>query len=76
MDAGEPRPGDEEFGFNSNSMQGAGKGDYDDDGEDDDIARKPRPLPDDLPRSLDDRRSVPTFGTETEMYDAWQGGCA
>ncbi|PGH37120.1 hypothetical protein GX50_00103 [[Emmonsia] crescens] len=73
MDAGEPRPGDEEFGFNSNSMQGAGKGDYDDDGEDDDIARKPRPLPDDLPRSLDDRRSVPTFGTETEMYDAWQG---
>ncbi|CDM33860.1 hypothetical protein DTO013E5_1601 [Penicillium roqueforti] len=30
-------------------------------------------LPDDLPRSLDDRRSVPVFQPETEMYDAWQG---
>jgi hypothetical protein len=29
-------------------------------------------LPDDLPKSLDDRRSVPVFH-ETEMYDAWQG---
>lgn len=29
-------------------------------------------LPDDLPKSLDDRRSVPVF-QETEMYDAWQG---
>ena len=34
---------------------------------------KPRTLPDDLPKSLDDRRSVPTFRAETEMYDAWQG---
>jgi hypothetical protein len=34
---------------------------------------KPRVLPDDLPTSLDDRRSVPTFSSETEMYDAWQG---
>jgi hypothetical protein len=34
---------------------------------------KPRTLPDDLPKSLDDRRSVPTFSAETEMYDAWQG---
>lgn len=32
-------------------------------------------LPDDLPRSLDDRRSVPVFQPETEMYDAWQGEC-
>jgi len=32
-----------------------------------------RPLPDDLPTSLDDRRRVPTYGGETEMYDAWQG---
>ncbi|KAG0159331.1 hypothetical protein PDIDSM_6853 [Penicillium digitatum] len=30
-------------------------------------------LPDDLPKSLDDRRSVPIFQPETEMYDAWQG---
>lgn len=29
-------------------------------------------LPADLPKSLDDRRSVPVF-QETEMYDAWQG---
>jgi hypothetical protein len=32
-------------------------------------------LPDDLPKSLDDRRSVPVFQPETEMYDAWQGEC-
>ncbi|KAJ5093082.1 hypothetical protein N7456_008943 [Penicillium angulare] len=30
-------------------------------------------LPDDLPKSLDDRRSVPVYQQETEMYDAWQG---
>lgn len=30
-------------------------------------------LPDDLPKSLDDRRSVPVFPQETEMYDAWMG---
>ncbi|KAM0561696.1 hypothetical protein ACHAPJ_002865 [Fusarium lateritium] len=36
---------------------------------------KPRTLPADLPRSLDDRRHVPTehLVTETEMYDGWQG---
>lgn len=33
----------------------------------------PRKLPDDLPRSLDDRRNLPAFGQETEIYDAWQG---
>ncbi|KAJ5240181.1 hypothetical protein N7468_004800 [Penicillium chermesinum] len=34
---------------------------------------KKQELPDDLPKSLDDRRSVPIF-QETEMYDAWQAG--
>lgn len=35
---------------------------------------KPKALPDDLPRSLDDRRRVPTeLVPETEMYDGWQG---
>ncbi|KAF2753707.1 hypothetical protein EJ05DRAFT_514655 [Pseudovirgaria hyperparasitica] len=34
---------------------------------------KPRRLPSDLPTSLDDRRSVPILGEETEIYDAWQG---
>ncbi|RAL09555.1 DIL and Ankyrin domain protein [Aspergillus homomorphus CBS 101889] len=33
----------------------------------------PRTLPDDLPKSLDDRRSMPVLQPETEMYDAWQG---
>lgn len=32
-----------------------------------------RTLPDDLPKSLDDRRSLPVLQHETEMYDAWQG---
>ena len=36
--------------------------------------KKPRELPPDLPRSLNDRRSVPTeLLPETEMYDGWQG---
>ena len=30
-------------------------------------------LPPDLPKSLDDRRTLPHFGTEIEIYDAWQG---
>ncbi|KAL4810051.1 hypothetical protein BDV18DRAFT_130189 [Aspergillus unguis] len=34
---------------------------------------EPKKLPDDLPKSLDDRRSFPSLQTETEMYDAWQG---
>jgi len=33
----------------------------------------PRKLPDDLPKSLDDRRSFPSYAGETEMYDGWQG---
>ncbi|KAL9623543.1 MAG: hypothetical protein Q9160_002224 [Pyrenula sp. 1 TL-2023] len=31
-----------------------------------------RQLPDDLPKSLDDRRTVSNYGQETEIYDAWQ----
>ncbi|THW05314.1 hypothetical protein D6D25_08211, partial [Aureobasidium pullulans] len=35
---------------------------------------KPRELPADLPRSLDDRRTFSGYGNvETEYYDAWQG---
>ena len=38
------------------------------------VVKRPRALPDDLPKSLDDRKNVPTHYTaETEMYDAWQG---
>lgn len=36
-------------------------------------ATRLRQLPSDLPKSLDDRQPVQTFGRETEMYDAWQG---
>ncbi|KAL8932507.1 MAG: hypothetical protein Q9216_006806 [Gyalolechia sp. 2 TL-2023] len=36
-------------------------------------AVRPRQLPADLPRSLDDRQPVRSYGGETEMYDAWQG---
>lgn len=40
------------------------------------LPQKKRVLPDDLPRSLDDRRHVPTeLVPETEMYDGWQGWC-
>ncbi|KAI1167332.1 hypothetical protein F5B18DRAFT_659341 [Nemania serpens] len=36
--------------------------------------QKPRSLPADLPKSLNDRRVVPTeLVPETEMYDGWQG---
>jgi hypothetical protein len=35
---------------------------------------KPRELPADLPRSLDDRKAFSAYGNvETEYYDAWQG---
>ena len=34
---------------------------------------KPRTLPADLPKSLDDRQPVRQTGGETEMYDAWAG---
>lgn len=40
------------------------------------LPQKKRELPPDLPRSLDDRRHVPTeLVPETEMYDGWQGSC-
>ncbi|KAL9109796.1 MAG: hypothetical protein Q9227_005665 [Pyrenula ochraceoflavens] len=42
-------------------------------GDEGTLSPKPRQLPDDLPKSLDDRRSVPNYSGETEMYDAWQG---
>lgn len=36
--------------------------------------QRPRPLPADLPRSLDDRKSYNAYDQpETEYYDAWQG---
>lgn len=34
---------------------------------------RPRQLPADLPKSLDDRQPLRSYGGETEMYDAWQG---
>lgn len=34
---------------------------------------QPRQMPSDLPTSLNDRRSVPVFSQETEIYDAWAG---
>jgi len=44
-------------------------------GEEEDGYKRPNDLPPDLPRSLDDRKTYPSygFGDETEMYDAWQG---
>ena len=34
---------------------------------------RPRELPADLPRSLDDRKAFQSYNQETEYYDAWQG---
>lgn len=34
---------------------------------------RPRPLPLDLPKSLDDRRPLSSYGGETEFWDGWQG---
>jgi len=43
-------------------------------GDNEGLPPKKRSLPADLPRSLDDRRHVPTdLVPETEMYDGWQG---
>lgn len=39
----------------------------------DESVEKPRTLPPDLPTSLDDRRSFPSYNSETEIYDGWQG---
>lgn len=35
--------------------------------------QKPRVLPDDLPRSLDDRKPVPQYTGGEEMYEGWSG---
>ena len=35
--------------------------------------KKPRDLPADLPKSLDDRKRPTGLVPETEMYDGWQG---
>ena len=42
-------------------------------GSDDNEDKKPRPLPTDLPKSLNDRRRPTELVPETEMYDGWQG---
>lgn len=38
-----------------------------------DYSPRPRELPADLPRSLDDRKNFRSYNEETEYYDAWQG---
>lgn len=43
------------------------------DGFEEEEAARPRELPADLPKSLDDRQPVRHYGGETEYYDAWQG---
>ncbi|KAH8196644.1 hypothetical protein TruAng_009203 [Truncatella angustata] len=49
-------------------------GDPDGGGFEHEQSKKPRDLPADLPKSLDDRRYVPTeLARETEFYDGWQG---
>ena len=58
MDIGDSQPG-EENGFGDPLRE--------------ERLKPKRQLPDDLPKSLDDRRAADTFGTETEIYDAWQG---
>ncbi|PBP25127.1 DIL domain-containing protein [Diplocarpon rosae] len=40
----------------------------------DEAPKQPRTLPEDLPKSLDDRKNVSShYAPETEMYDPWQG---
>ncbi|KAI6785397.1 Allantoicase [Emericellopsis cladophorae] len=41
----------------------------------DESEQRPRPLPDDLPKSLNDRRhaSKESYVPDTELYDGWQG---
>lgn len=50
---------------------------YMEDGNEDEVyedaSTGSRQLPADLPKSLDDRQPVRSYGGETEMYDAWQG---
>ena len=46
---------------------------HDSPSEDEEPIGKPRELPADLPRSLDDRQNFSSYKEETEYYDAWQG---
>ena len=46
---------------------------YDDFDEAQEQVERPRELPADLPRSLDDRQNFQSYNEETEYYDAWQG---
>ncbi|KXG46958.1 Dilute [Penicillium griseofulvum] len=64
MDMTEPRRGASEDSIDSNDYREHSPGSF---------HEAKQELPDDLPKSLDDRRSVPVFQPETEMYDAWQG---
>ncbi|KAF2770400.1 hypothetical protein EJ03DRAFT_310696 [Teratosphaeria nubilosa] len=41
--------------------------------EDEEEIERPRALPTDLPRSLDDRKNFRSYNEEAEYYDAWQG---
>ena len=56
------------------------RGEHDEAGSDEEEQQhitRPRELPADLPRSLDDRKSYSYEPPqETEYYDAWQGVCA
>ena len=49
------------------------EGYHPDEEEDQKGKSRPKQLPHDLPKSLDDRRAPRSYGGETEMYDAWQG---
>lgn len=78
----DPRNSDDNLkGNNGVLVGGSGSGSEDGDGSDhheleagdQEAMEPPGGLPDDLPKSLDDRRSVPVFPQETEIYDAWQG---
>lgn len=55
----------EEGGRDSNEYE-----DFDDAQEE---VQRPRELPADLPRSLDDRKNFRSYNEDIEYYDAWQG---
>jgi len=50
-----------------------GNGHYDVEDEEEEQVHRPRELPLDLPRSLDDRKNFQSYNHDTEYYDAWQG---
>ena len=54
-------------------MDGGGFGFDEENGFEDLPSPRPRTLPADLPRSLDDRQPVRQLANETEYYDGWQG---